>query len=207
MLPLMSNPSPVSPHPPLPATAAAVGLQIATGALQGDPVVRIQRTVGELRGVFANEAARTQLSQETIAYRVDCYFPVPEGTEGGLFFGATFLEPGLVGDEYFITKGHFHAKIDTAEYYWCLRGEGILLLMDEQRRCRAERMAPGTLHYIPGRIAHRVANIGDETLCFGACWPADAGHDYESIAARGFSARVISTADGPVVVPAEEPST
>jgi glucose-6-phosphate isomerase len=181
-----------------------VTLQLSTGALDGAPVTRIQRTLAALRGVFADEQARAALPQQTIAYRVDCFFPVPEGKEGGLFFGATLLEPGLVGEEYFITKGHFHAKIDTAEYYWCRRGQGILLLMDEQRRCRAERMAPGSLHYIPGRTAHRVANIGDETLCFGACWPADAGHDYERIAADGFSARVLRTATGPAVIPTEE---
>ena len=195
MKPMSSPPDPV--HPP-------VMLQLATGALEGAPVTRIQRTIGDLRGVFADEPARAALPQQAIAYRVDCFFPVPEGREGGLFFGATFLEPGLVGEEYLITKGHFHAKIDTAEYYWCLRGQGILLLMDEQRRCRAERMMPGSLHYIPGRIAHRVANIGGERLCFGACWPADAGHDYERIATGGFSARVLRTATGPAVLPTEE---
>lgn len=190
--------------PPLDLVRPPVTLQLATGALDGAPVTRIQRTIADLRGVFADEQARAALPQRTLAYRVDCFYPVPEGKEGGLFFGATFLEPGLVGDEYFVTKGHFHAKIDTAEYYWCLRGQGILLLMDEQRRCRAERMAPGSLHYIPGRTAHRVANISDEALCFGACWPADAGHDYERIATGGFSARVLHTATGPAVIPIEE---
>jgi glucose-6-phosphate isomerase len=36
-----------------------------------------------------------------------------------------------------------------------------------------------------------VANVGEGQLCFGACWPADAGHDYETIAKHGFSARVL----------------
>ena len=194
----------VRPRQPLPTDAPAVSLQLSSGALSGTPVVAIRRTLGDLQGIFADEAARAALPQETLAYRVDCYYPVPQGKEGGLFFGATFLQPGRVGREYFITKGHFHARIDTGEYYWCIRGEGVLLLMDEQRRCRAERMTPGSLHYIPGRTAHRVANTGDEILCFGACWPADAGHDYDSIAHRGFSARVLHSETGPVVVPTEE---
>jgi glucose-6-phosphate isomerase len=179
---------------------ALVGVDPANGALLGDPIVRTTRTLRDLGGVFADEAARAAMSQEIVAYRVDCYFPVPQDTVGGLFFGATFLEAGRVGEEYFITKGHFHAKIDTAEYYWCIRGQGILLLMDEQRRCQAQRMKPGSLHYIPGRTAHRVANVGDQTLCFGACWPADAGHDYESIATYGFSARVLRIDGMPAVV-------
>lgn len=188
----------------LPLESSPVGLDLSTGAVLGDPAVRLTRTLSDLKGVFADEAARAAMKPDTLAYRVDCYFPVAEGKSGGLFFGCTFLEPGLVGDEYFMTKGHFHANIDTAEYYWCLRGQGVLLLMTEDRHCRAERLTPGSLHYIPGRTAHRVINTGSETLCFGACWPADAGHDYESIAARGFSARVVRTPDGPAVVPAEE---
>jgi glucose-6-phosphate isomerase, archaeal len=171
-----------------------------SGHLLGPQSVLIVRTLGDLRNVFADEAARAAMPADTVAYRVECYYPVPEGTAGGLFFGTTFIEPGVVGDEYFMTKGHFHAKMDTAEYYWCIQGQGVLLLMDEQRNCHAQRMMPGSLHYIPGRTAHRVANTGAETLCFGACWPADAGHDYESIAARGFAARVLRVNQVPIVM-------
>jgi glucose-6-phosphate isomerase len=119
-----------------------------------------------------------------------------------LFFGCTFLQPGTVGDEYFMTKGHFHSTIDTAEFYWGIRGEGILLLMGEDRSIRAERVVPGSLHYIPGCIAHRMVNVGNEVLSFGACWPSNAGHNYETIKRKGFSARVLKTPEGPTVVEA-----
>lgn len=175
----------------VPTSPSPIMIDSRDGSLLGETVSRVVRTIGDLRGIFVDEASRAAMPQDRVAYRVECYFPVPEGTQGGLFFGTTLIEPGLVGAEFFMTKGHFHARLDTAEYYWCIRGRGMLLLMDEARRCRAEQMKPGSLHYIPGRTAHRVANVGDETLCFGACWPADAGHDYESIAARGFSARVL----------------
>jgi glucose-6-phosphate isomerase len=184
----------------LPLAQSPIGLDLADGSLLGEPAIRTVRTLGDLAGVFADEHARATLPPQTVAYRVEIYQPVPEGTAGGLLFGATFVEPGTVGDEYFITKGHFHKQIDAAEYYWCLRGEGVLLLMDDQRRCRAEQMKPGSLHYIPGRTAHRVANTGEQTLCFGACWPADAGHDYATIARQGFSARVLQVAGKPTVI-------
>jgi glucose-6-phosphate isomerase len=161
-----------------------------TGLRPGPGVVVSQRTIGELSGLFADEAARTALPSDRLAYRVVAHLPVPEGKEGGLFFGASHVEPGLVGDEYFMTKGHLHAKLDTGEYYWGLRGEGMLILMDEQRRCWAERVFPGSLHYIPGKVAHRLANTGSTTLSVGACWLADAGHDYSTIARHGFSARL-----------------
>lgn len=131
------------------------------------------------------------MSQSQLAYEVDCHFPVKEGTLGGLFFGITKLYPGKVGDEYFMTKGHFHAQSDRAEYYWGIKGEGMLILMDREGKTWAKKMTPGSLHYIPADIAHRVANIGNDLLSFGACWPSDAGHDYDTILQKGFSARLV----------------
>jgi glucose-6-phosphate isomerase len=182
----------------LPLEEAPVRLA-ADGTLSG-PVAEIRRTLGDLKGLFADEAARAALPQDRVVYRVQSFCPVPEGERGGLFFGATFLEPGLVGEEYFMTRGHTHATPEAAEYYWCLRGEGVLLLMDRDRRCRAERMRPGSLHYVPGWTAHRTVNTGPGVLAVGACWPADAGHDYAGIAARGFAARVVCAAGRPRVI-------
>jgi glucose-6-phosphate isomerase len=144
----------------------------------------------EFVGLYADEQARKLLDQDQIVYRIVIHVPVPESTVGALLFGTSLLEPGRVGDEYFMTKGHFHEKRNTAEYYWGISGQGVLILMDENRRCWAEQVWPGSLHHIPGRVAHRLANTGDSTLAVGACWPADAGHDYSSIADRGFSARL-----------------
>jgi len=170
-----------------------------TGMLRGAPVVEDSRFIRDLEGVYADEAARAGMDPDTLVYSVRCYFPVPFGTPGGLFLGATYVAPGTVGGEYFMTKGHFHAKRDTAEFYWGIQGEGMLLLMNEDRSIRVERVRPGSLHYIPGNVAHRMVNVGDETFVFGACWPSDAGHDYETIRTDGFSARVFRGPDGPVV--------
>ena len=181
-----------------------IGFDGSTGALDGGPgatpLRKLRRTYGELGGVFADQVAWREVDPEKLAYWADLYFPVDEGTTGGLLFGNTFVNPGMVGDEYVITKGHFHANRDAAEFYWCIKGNGALILMDEQRRCRAERMKPGTLHYIPGRTAHRVANTGADVLALGACWPADSGHDYQAITDHGFSARVLNVNGKPMLV-------
>ena len=158
--------------------------------LEGEGVTHSRRTLGDLKGVFEDEEAYRSLPPETVAYEVSSHCPVAEGTPGGLFFGISYLHPVMVGNEYMMTKGHYHAQADRGEYYWGLQGEGLLLLMDENRQCRAEKVAPGTLHYIPGRVAHRLVNTGNEILAVGACWPSDAGHDYASIAESGFSVRV-----------------
>jgi glucose-6-phosphate isomerase len=173
-----------------------------SGELRGKSIREQRRALRDLAGVFTDEAARQAMDGGQPVYRVQLYLPVEEGTEGGLFFGNTTIEPGRVGDEYFMTKGHFHAKRDRGEYYWCLRGRGALILMGEDRSCRVEWMAPGSLHYIPGHTAHRVANTGEEPLTFGACWPADAGHDYDSIARDGFSMRLRCIDGRPALVPA-----
>ncbi|MGH9772117.1 MAG: glucose-6-phosphate isomerase family protein [Candidatus Acidiferrales bacterium] len=160
------------------------------GRLTGQQVEESLRTLGDLDGIFLDELAYRSMNHASVVYRVQAFQPVGNGVEGGLFWGTTFLEPGRVGDEYFMTKGHFHAKPAKAEYYVTVCGSGALILMDEGRASRVEWMTPGSVHYIPGRTAHRVANIGEETLSFLACWPSDAGHDYATIATQGFSARM-----------------
>src|SRR5690606_14508962 len=96
-----------------------------------------------------------------------------------------------VGDEYFMTKGHFHVNRNRGEFYWGLEGEGLLVLMDEERKVEVQEVKKGSVHYIKGHVAHRVINTGSSQLSFGACWPSDAGHDYESIEKKGFSVRVM----------------
>ncbi|MDR1455309.1 MAG: glucose-6-phosphate isomerase [Tannerella sp.] len=169
--------------------------------MTGDNVVKTSRTLADLAGLFADEAAYAALPPDTPVYEVSSHFPVPEGTPGGLFFGLTRVYPGKVGEEYFMTKGHFHRQTDRPEYYNCREGEGLLLLMDGSRTAWAEWMHSGTLHYIPGDVAHRVYNIGSRRmLSFAAVWPSDAGHDYESIAASGFSARIQEVDGFPQIV-------
>ena len=99
-----------------------------------------------------------------------------------------------------MTKGHFHAQSDCAEFYWGVQGKGVLILMDRDRNTWGEEVYPGSLHYIGQDIAHRLANTGDQNLVVGACWPSDAGHDYDEIAGNGFSARLIEINGQPVLV-------
>lgn len=158
--------------------------------LTGSPVEKLVRTLADLKGLFLDAEEFAKVDQSTLAYEVESYFPVRDGTEGGLFFGITRIQPGCVGDEYIMTKGHLHNIENRAEFYWGIEGEGMLLFMDKERNTWAEKMSPGSIHYISGSVAHRVANVGGSVLSFGACWPADAGHNYELIAREGFSKRL-----------------
>jgi glucose-6-phosphate isomerase, archaeal len=167
-----------------------VAIDFSTGELAGSPLHDSSRTIGDMKGYYRDERARQSLDPETVVYRVQAFLPGSEGEEGDLLLGTTFVQPGTVGDEYFMTKGHFHLNRKRTEYYITVAGSGGLILMDESRRTRFEPMRPGSVHYIPSHTAHRVANLGDSVLAFLACWPSDAGHDYESIASKGFGARL-----------------
>ena len=167
-----------------------------TGLLQpAAEVFESVRTLGQLEGTFGDVRAWREMDPTIVVYRVQAWCPIPEGTEGGLFWGNTIVQPGRVGAEYFMTHGHFHRKRDRTEYYATIAGEGALILMDEARKTWMEPMSAGSLHFIPPRIAHRVANLGDAPLHFVACWPSDAGHDYDSIRKHGFSSRLQRVGD------------
>jgi glucose-6-phosphate isomerase, archaeal len=168
----------------------AVGLDPITGRLSGPGVTESARTLGALAGVYRDEAAQAAMDQNRVIYRVQAWEPQPEGVEGAVCLATTFLEAGKVGDEYFMTRGHFHANQDRAELEVTISGEGALVLMTADRQTRIERMRPGSVHHVPPGTAHRVANTGGETLVFVSYWASETGHDYETIKRHGFGARV-----------------
>ncbi len=188
-----------TPLPPV-LRNPALTLDLQSWRLNGGLATLAEKRLNDLKGVFADEAARQRLDPGTVVYTVQTYKPVAEGTIGGLFFGNTTVHPGKVRDEYFMTRGHRHVKSAAAEYYWGVKGEGALLLMDEHRNTWAEKVFPGSLHYIAGAVAHRLVNAGSSPLTTGACWYADAGHNYEEIDRNGFSARLLDIHGVPTLV-------
>lgn len=176
----------------------------ANGALEGADVRKSEKKLAQLKDIFRDQSAFEGMDPETIVYRVWWWEPVALGTEGGLLWGTTEIQPGKVGDEYFMTHGHQHAILDRAEFYGTVVGQGMLVVRHQNGNVRYEPMSPGTLHYIPGRTLHRVVNTGDTPLRFVACWPSDAGHDYAVIGSKGFGARVREECGKPVFIKDEE---
>jgi glucose-6-phosphate isomerase len=173
------------------SAATPVSIDYLTGCMRGEPLRTQAKTLGAMRAAYRDAGAADAVDPGTVIYRVTYWQPVDEGLPGGLFIGSTILEPGKIGDEYFMTQGHFHATRDRAEFYMTLAGKGGLILMEENGTTRWEPMHPGSIHYIPGRVAHRVANTGPDQLSFLGCWPSDAGHDYEAVRRTGFGARLL----------------
>ena len=175
----------------------------ADGALDVSGLRSSEKKLGQLTAIFRDKQALLPMDPQTIIYRVWWWQPVAPGTEGGLLWGLTEIQPGRIGDEYYMTHGHRHAIANRAEFYGTSAGTGMLVLRDETGP-RSEPMQPGSLHYIPGGVAHRVVNTGDTPLRFVACWPADAGYDYELTGAKSFGARVFQQNGAPAFVITEE---
>jgi glucose-6-phosphate isomerase len=178
-----------------------VTLNPLTGVLTGPEVTQSRRTIAELQSYYRDEAARSRMNQAIVVYRVLAYEPRPEGQEGAVCCATTFLEPGCVGDEFFLTRGHFHAAQDRPELEVTVSGEGALVLMAEDRRTWMEPMYAGSVHHVAPRTAHRVANTGTAPLIFISYWPSETGHDYTTIATRGFGARMRKVRGVPTLVP------
>jgi glucose-6-phosphate isomerase, archaeal len=156
-----------------------------------------RRSLAELGGLYLAEPP-TPTTPDPLVYQV---FPVEvPATNANISCSTTRLEPGDVGGEYFMTKGHFHRIRDRGEFYLGIAGEGRLLLATEDGQWTVEPLRRGTMTYIPGGWAHRSVNVGDEPLVFLAAYIADAGYDYETIERDGFPVRIMRGADGPVVV-------
>lgn len=170
------------------------------GSLRSPAVRSSTKKLGQLKGIFRDEESWRQMDPETVVYRVWWWEPVTPGTEGGLFWGTTEISPGRVGKEYFMTHGHRHAILDRGEFYGTVAGAGMLVLRDQSGRTSYQEMTPGSLHYVAGKVAHRMVNTGDIPLRAIACWPSDAGHDYGTIAERGLGLRVVEDHGKPTVI-------
>ncbi len=155
--------------------------------LSGKEVKCYSKMYKDVAGLY--KSVSTSLSDNTEMYRV--YFFEPEDIKpGNLYLGLTVLNPILVNEECNMTRGHFHSDRNCAEVYSCLEGTGLLMLMDEENNCWCEKVYPGSVHHIDGKLAHRLINTCESQLKVYACWPVNAGHDYETILTKGFPYRV-----------------
>ncbi len=96
------------------------------GGLPSEYDNHVTRRLSSMDGQYLDtEAYRAMLVlEDTVLYEV--YEIKRPETEGELLNGLSVLHPGKVGDEYFTTKGHFHAGLETAEVYYCPQGKGMV---------------------------------------------------------------------------------
>jgi glucose-6-phosphate isomerase len=161
----------------------------------------IKRYLSDMKSQYLDDDAYDNMlnKNDTLIYEV---FEIkrPE-VAGELLNGISIVHPGIVGSEYFMTKGHFHTILDTAEIYYCLGGEGMMVMENPEGDWSVELLTPGSVLYVNPRWAHRSVNISNaEDLTTFFIYPGDAGHNYGTIETHGFRKIIIDVNGQPEVM-------
>lgn len=162
--------------------------------------VPTSRKLSQMKGMFADDEAYAAAleKEDTVVY--DFYEMGAPESEGEIAMGTSILHPGKIGDEYYFTKGHYHSKLDTAEAYYCLSGEGFMLIENPEGDWRAIPMKGGEAVYVPKRYAHRTVNTGKTDLVTFFAFGGEAGHDYGTIETKGYRKLIVERDGKPEII-------
>lgn len=154
------------------------------------------RTLDSMADQYADEEAFRKLLAIDNPVLYEVYEIKRPEVAGELLHGISIVHPGKVGGEFFMTKGHFHTIRDTAEIYYCLKGQGMMIMENGAGEWAVEELHPGCVLYVTPGWAHRSVNTGsrEDLVTFFAC-PGHAGHDYATIEQQGFR-KLILEMDG-----------
>jgi len=147
----------------------------------------IKRYLSNMTGQYQDEEAydRILTEEDTLLYEV--YEIKRPELAGEILHGVSIIHPGMVGNEYFMTKGHFHTVLETAEIYHTLKGHGYMVMETPEGDWAVEKLVPGSVLYVPPRWAHRSVNTdSSEDLVMLFAYPGNAGHNYATIETQGF---------------------
>ncbi|MDP2790454.1 MAG: glucose-6-phosphate isomerase family protein [Rectinemataceae bacterium] len=158
------------------------------------------RRASDMRGHYRDTCALERLIVEGDPLHYEVFECLPPGEYGHIFFCISKLMPGKVGDEYFMTKGHYHTVQHTGELYLCLRGTGFMLMKTADGQFASQPFHRGAMVYCPPYWAHRSVNIGSEPLISFCSYNAEAGHNYGDIEKEGFMKRVREIDGVPVIL-------
>ena len=158
--------------------------------VMADPAHHLKRHASDMRGHYQDRDALNRLIEAGDPLHYEVFEPTLPQTAGQVIFCISKLYPGRVGDECFMTKGHYHTVPDTAEIYLCIRGQGYMAMKTPDGQCVLEPMVRNRLVYVPPYWAHRSINTADEPLISLCVYPGNAGHNYGDIETEGFPKRV-----------------
>jgi len=159
-----------------------------------------KRHLSQMRGMFADTEAYEKALALGDPLVYEFYELGAPEHEGDVAAGSSITYPGKVGDEYFMTKGHFHTILDTAEVYYTLSGTGYMLVENPEGDWAAYSLSPGEMVYVPRRYAHRSVNTGTVPLVTFFAFRGDAGHDYGTIEEKGYRKLILEQNGKPVII-------
>ena len=179
----------------------AIDFDLATGLCKSGKAEPTHRYVSNMVAMFNDRAAAEEIVKNGDKPIYDFYElgQIPE-TDGDLKFGTSIVYAGKVGDEYFMTKGHFHTQLNTGEIYYTLSGHGGMLMETPEGEVSLVEMKPGEVVYVPPRWAHRTINTGDVPMVSFFVFRGDAGHDYGTIEQKGYRKLLVERDGKPALV-------
>lgn len=159
-----------------------------------------KRMLSQMKNMFNDTKAVNEILKNEDPVIYEWYeLGCPE-RRGDLAFGTTVLYPGKIGNEYYMTKGHFHNVLETAEVYYVLNGKGYILMENTKGDTIEMPLKKGQVVYVPRSYAHRVVNTNDKPLVIFCVFEADAGHDYGTIEKKGFHKMVVENNGEPEII-------
>ena len=161
----------------------------------------IQRYLSKMEGQYLDTSAYNQLLAEEDRLLYQVYEIRRPEIEGELLHGVSILHPGKIGDEYHMTKGHFHNVKETGEVYYCLSGNGYVVMETPEGESAVDELYPGRVLYVLPRWAHRSVNTNlNEDLVTFFIYPGNAGHDYGTIEKQGFRKLIVDENGTPTII-------
>ena len=126
---------------------------------------RYEKRLKDLEGIYLDENCfRSAASSrgDEIVYSVNEVRPT-EAT-GDLIFGTTHMEPGRIGDEFYMTRGHIHAVANRPEVYYGESGAGVMLMESLDGETRVLEVTPllGNPHVGVDQLVDFVAGLAGD---------------------------------------------
>lgn len=168
-----------------------------TGGVPSEYDKLTTRKLSSMKNMYQDSAAYDAVIAQNDPVLYEVYEIRRPEISGELLHGVTVLHPGKVGSEYYMTKGHFHAVLETGEVYYCLKGMGKLVLETPEGDWNVQSFNAGEVVYVPPRWAHRTVNVGAEDLIFFFIYP---GHDYGTIEQQGFRKLIVEKDGTPQII-------
>jgi len=154
------------------------------------------RPFEEIKPVLMDPNAKPIPERDSLYYIYrDVHFPQHEKIirDAKVRYDITVIPPGLIGQEFAKTLGHFHSKVpgeefDYPEVYEVLHGHALFMIQkmdkdnpDEIRTIMAIKAGPGQKIVYPPNYAHIIVNIGHEVLVTANWVSSEYSADYKSI--------------------------
>jgi len=177
-------------------------IDAVTGEM-GAATGRYQKRLADLAGIYLDSQAFDEAAADDVSGVVYTVNEMrPDQQRGDVIFGTTFMEPGRIGAEFYMTRGHIHATANRPEVYYGESGEGLLLMESPEGETRILPLEPRVAVYVPPMWIHRSVNVGAAPLVMSFFYPGDSGQDYDIIArSGGMATRIMADGDGWKAVP------